>query len=69
MLYSIFDERVQEIKINPVIMLLIFETTAGYFPLKILSVEDGSVYRDINIGVNITTTPCISLAFCDFAVP
>ncbi|GJM95635.1 hypothetical protein PR202_ga12400 [Eleusine coracana subsp. coracana] len=40
-LYSIPDENVQEIKISPGIMLLIYDRTPSYVPLKILSIEDG----------------------------
>ncbi|KAG8048726.1 hypothetical protein GUJ93_ZPchr0009g1383 [Zizania palustris] len=40
-LYSIPDTNVQEIKISPGIMLLIYERTPSYVPLQILSVEDG----------------------------
>lgn len=48
MLYSISDEQVQEIKISPGIMLLIFERTSGHVPLKILSIEDGTVLKSFN---------------------
>jgi len=41
LLYSISDHNVQEIKISPGIMLLIFEHEPGYVPLKILSIETG----------------------------
>ncbi|BAT17233.1 uncharacterized protein [Oryza sativa Japonica Group] len=40
-LYSIPDTNVQEIKISPGIMLLIYERTPCHVPLKILSIEDG----------------------------
>ncbi|KAF7064189.1 hypothetical protein CFC21_070588 [Triticum aestivum] len=40
-LYSIPDTNVQEIKISPGIMLLIYDRTPSYVPLKILSIEDG----------------------------
>ncbi|CAN6338346.1 unnamed protein product [Urochloa humidicola] len=40
-LYSIPDENVQEIKISPGIMLLIYNRAPSYVPLKILSIEDG----------------------------
>ncbi|PKU74682.1 hypothetical protein MA16_Dca004873 [Dendrobium catenatum] len=42
-LYSISDKNVQEIKISPGIMLLICRRNPGYVPLKILSIEDGTV--------------------------
>ncbi|KAG8390197.1 hypothetical protein BUALT_Bualt01G0058500 [Buddleja alternifolia] len=45
MLYSISDKNVQEIKISPGIMLLIFTKTGGGVPLKILSIEDGTVLK------------------------
>ncbi|XP_024527643.1 uncharacterized protein LOC9662931 isoform X2 [Selaginella moellendorffii] len=48
MLYSISDEHVQEIKISPGIMLLIFDRAASHVPLKILSIEDGSVLKAFN---------------------
>ncbi|KAL8154365.1 hypothetical protein V2J09_012125 [Rumex salicifolius] len=48
MLYSISDKNVQEIKISPGIMLLIFNKGASYVPLKILSIEDGSVLKSFN---------------------
>ncbi|XP_019192186.1 PREDICTED: uncharacterized protein LOC109186591 isoform X1 [Ipomoea nil] len=48
MLYSISDKDVQEIKISPGIMLLIFTQASGYVPLKILSIEDGTVLKSFN---------------------
>ncbi|XP_073297689.1 uncharacterized protein [Primulina huaijiensis] len=48
MLYSISDENVQEIKISPGIMLLIFTKTSGGVPLKILSIEDGTVLKSFS---------------------
>ncbi|KAL6581347.1 hypothetical protein OROMI_007270 [Orobanche minor] len=45
MLYSISDKNVQEIKISPGIMLLIFIKTRGSVSLKILSIEDGTVLK------------------------
>ncbi|XP_072972406.1 uncharacterized protein [Typha angustifolia] len=47
-LYSISDKNVHEIKISPGIMLLIFDRTPGYVPLKILSIEDGTVLKSFN---------------------
>ncbi|XP_047306991.1 uncharacterized protein LOC124910402 [Impatiens glandulifera] len=47
MLYSISDKNVQEIKISPGIMLLIFKAS-GHVPLKILSIEDGTVLKSFN---------------------
>jgi WD40 repeat protein len=48
MLYSILDKNVQEIKISPGIMLLIFSKASGHVPLKILSIEDGTVLKSFN---------------------
>ncbi|KAL6988251.1 hypothetical protein U1Q18_013999 [Sarracenia purpurea var. burkii] len=48
MLYSISDKHVQEIKISPGIMLLIFNRAQSHVPLKILSIEDGTVLKDFN---------------------
>ncbi|XP_044481959.1 uncharacterized protein LOC123208462 [Mangifera indica] len=45
MLYSISDKNVQEIKISPGIMLLIFNRSISHVPLKILSIEDGTVLK------------------------
>ncbi|KAJ6818108.1 uncharacterized protein M6B38_407195 [Iris pallida] len=47
-LYSISDKNVQEIKISPGIMLLIYHRSPGYVPLKILSIEDGTVLKSFN---------------------
>ncbi|CAA6658695.1 unnamed protein product [Spirodela intermedia] len=47
-LYSISDKNVQEIKISPGIMLLIFHRAPGYVPLEILSIEDGTVLKSFN---------------------
>ncbi|CAM8949201.1 unnamed protein product [Rhodiola kirilowii] len=48
MLYSISDKDVQEIKISPGIMLLIFNRATSHVPLKILSIEDGTVLKSFN---------------------
>ncbi|XP_039027814.1 uncharacterized protein LOC120161667 [Hibiscus syriacus] len=48
MLYSISDRNVQEIKISPGIMLLIFAKVGGHVPLKILSIEDGTVLKSFS---------------------
>ncbi|KAI3911490.1 hypothetical protein MKW98_010377 [Papaver atlanticum] len=48
MLYSIADENVQEIKFSPGIMLLIFRRFATHVPIKILSIEDGTVLKSFN---------------------
>ncbi|XP_020083064.1 uncharacterized protein LOC109706559 isoform X1 [Ananas comosus] len=47
-LYSISDKNIQEIKISPGIMLLIYQRTPGYVPLTILSIEDGTVLKSFN---------------------
>ncbi|KAJ3675541.1 hypothetical protein LUZ60_004583 [Juncus effusus] len=47
-LYSISDKNVQEIKISPGIMLLIFDRAPSCVPLKILSIEDGTVLKSFN---------------------
>ncbi|KAL6633420.1 hypothetical protein ACP70R_026091 [Stipagrostis hirtigluma subsp. patula] len=41
-LYSICDKNIQEIKISPGIMLVIYQKTNCHVPLKILSIEDGT---------------------------
>ncbi|CAH8369791.1 unnamed protein product [Eruca vesicaria subsp. sativa] len=48
MLYSISYKHVQEIKISPGIMLLIFKKATSHVPLKILSIEDGTVLKSFN---------------------
>eukprot|EP00894_Picocystis_sp_ML_P002756 jgi/Pico_ML_1/53273/g3845.t1 len=48
LLFEIRDSRVQEIKISPGIMLLIFERMANHVPLKILSIEDGTELKAFN---------------------
>ncbi|KAF5805621.1 putative transcription factor WD40-like family [Helianthus annuus] len=48
MLYSIADRNVQEIKISPGIMLLIYNKASSHVPLKILSIEDGTVLKSFN---------------------
>ncbi|OIV96893.1 hypothetical protein TanjilG_00475 [Lupinus angustifolius] len=48
MLYSISDKNVQEIKTSPGIMLLIFSKESSHVPLKILSIEDGTVLKSFN---------------------
>ncbi|KVI04346.1 hypothetical protein Ccrd_017343 [Cynara cardunculus var. scolymus] len=48
LLYSISDKSVQEIKISPGIMLLIYNKASGHVPLKILSIEDGTVLKSFN---------------------
>ncbi|KAJ7959493.1 Transducin/WD40 repeat-like superfamily protein [Quillaja saponaria] len=48
MLYSISDRNVQEIKISPGIMLLIFAKASSHVSLKILSIEDGTVLKSFS---------------------
>ncbi|XP_078445246.1 uncharacterized protein LOC144714385 isoform X2 [Wolffia australiana] len=48
LLYSISDSNIHEIKISPGVMLLIFKRSSGHVPLKILSIEDGTVLRSFN---------------------
>ncbi|GJY36838.1 hypothetical protein Tco_0422216 [Tanacetum coccineum] len=48
LLYSISDKNVQEIKISPGIMLLIYNKAVSHVPLKILSIEDGTVLKSFN---------------------
>ncbi|KAL2558443.1 uncharacterized protein Fot_03182 [Forsythia ovata] len=48
MLYSSSDENVEEIKISPGIMLLIFTKASSHVPLKILSIEYGTVLESLN---------------------
>ncbi|KAL2558328.1 Transducin/WD40 repeat-like superfamily protein [Forsythia ovata] len=48
MLYSSSDENVEEIKISPGIMLLILTKASSHVPLKILSIEDGTVLESFN---------------------
>ncbi|KAG8078297.1 hypothetical protein GUJ93_ZPchr0007g4100 [Zizania palustris] len=45
LLYSISDKNVQEIKISPGIMLLIYSRKKGCIPLEILSIEDGKCLK------------------------
>nr|CAB3464905.1 unnamed protein product [Digitaria exilis] len=48
LLYSVSDKNVQEIKISPGIMLLIYTRTSSSVPLKILSIEDGTVLKSFS---------------------
>ncbi|KAL9239898.1 hypothetical protein vseg_014174 [Gypsophila vaccaria] len=52
MLYSIPDKNIQEIKISPGIMLLIFTKETSHVPLKILSIEDGTVLKSFKHLIN-----------------
>jgi len=47
-LYAVSDRGVQEIKISPGIMLLIFDRQASHVPLKLLSIEDGRVMKSFH---------------------
>eukprot|EP00899_Mesostigma_viride_P006660 jgi/Mesvir1/15996/Mv08301-RA.1 len=46
--YTIRDVGIQEIKISPGIMLLIFERAASHIPMKVLSIETGEVLLELN---------------------
>ncbi|GLJ10663.1 hypothetical protein SUGI_0132640 [Cryptomeria japonica] len=50
LLYSISDKNVEEIKISPGIMLLIFKkpSNGSHVPLKISNIEDGTVLKSFN---------------------
>lgn len=48
MLYSISDKHVQEIKMSLGIMLLILNKSSSHVPLKILSIEEGTVLKSFN---------------------
>ncbi|KAJ3669106.1 hypothetical protein LUZ60_011056 [Juncus effusus] len=48
LLYSISDKSVEEIKISPGIMLLIYTRNSSYVPLKILNIEDGTMLKSFN---------------------
>lgn len=48
MLYSISEKNIEEIKISPGIMLLIFARSSGFIPLKILSIDDGTVLKSFD---------------------
>ncbi|KAK1399715.1 putative pterin-4-alpha-carbinolamine dehydratase-like [Heracleum sosnowskyi] len=47
-LYSISGEDVQDIKMSPGLMLLIYTIAGSHVPLKILSIADGSVVKSFN---------------------
>ncbi|EES07638.1 hypothetical protein BDA96_04G342600 [Sorghum bicolor] len=47
-LYSICDKNIQEIKISPGIMLVIYQKTNYHVPLTILSIEDGTPLKTFN---------------------
>ncbi|KNC55503.1 uncharacterized protein AMSG_01768 [Thecamonas trahens ATCC 50062] len=46
LLYEVQDTRIQEIKISPGIMLLIYPRTTSHVPLKILNIETGEVLKE-----------------------
>eukprot|EP00850_Spirogloea_muscicola_P005793 SM000027S09574 [mRNA] locus=s27:100260:103268:+ [translate_table: standard] len=48
LLYSVANKNVQEIKISPGIMLLIFNRQPSHVTLTILSIEDGTVLKRFN---------------------
>ena len=47
-LYKLPEDDITEIKISPGIMLLILNRKEGHVPLKILSIEDGTVLQKFN---------------------
>ena len=47
-LYKLPEDDITEIKISPGIMLLILNRKEGHVPLKILSIEDGTVRQKFN---------------------
>ncbi|KAL2570091.1 hypothetical protein AAZV13_18G166600 [Glycine max] len=49
LLYSISDKHVQDIKISPGIMLLIFNRIGGHILHKIISIEDDTVLKTFMI--------------------
>lgn len=51
-LYSISDNDVQEIKISPGIMLLIYDRKNNQIPLEILSIEDGNRLKSFKHQLN-----------------
>ena len=48
LLFTLPDDGVTEIKISPGIMLLIHARQGGYVPLRILSIEDGTLLKKFN---------------------
>ncbi|CAM8893029.1 unnamed protein product [Rhodiola kirilowii] len=48
LLYNVAGKNVQEIKISPGIMLIIYNRACSHVPLKILSIEDGTVLMEFN---------------------
>lgn len=48
LIYSVADKNISEIKISPGIMLLIYDRVPSHVPLKILSIEDGTVLKAFN---------------------
>ncbi|VFQ81107.1 unnamed protein product [Cuscuta campestris] len=52
LLYSISDKNVEEIKISPGIMLLIYTRDSFFVPLKIISIEDGTILKSFNHLLN-----------------
>eukprot|EP00007_Cunea_sp_BSH-02190019_P003072 CAMPEP_0174235938 /NCGR_PEP_ID=MMETSP0417-20130205/5224_1 /TAXON_ID=242541 /ORGANISM="Mayorella sp, Strain BSH-02190019" /LENGTH=568 /DNA_ID=CAMNT_0015314517 /DNA_START=198 /DNA_END=1901 /DNA_ORIENTATION=+ len=48
LLYSVHDERIEELKMSPGVMLLIYQRSANLLPLKLVSVETGEVLKSFN---------------------
>lgn len=52
LLYTIFDDLVQEIKISPGIILLVYNRQESHVPIRILNIENGDKVKDINHLLN-----------------
>lgn len=52
LLYTIVDDNIQEIKISPGVMLLIYNRHESYVPIRILNVENGRKLKEINHLLN-----------------
>jgi WD40 repeat protein len=48
LLYSVHDERIEELKMSPGVMLLIYQRTENSLPLKLVSVETGEVLKSFS---------------------
>lgn len=52
LLYSISDDRIDEVKISPGILLLIYNRAESHIPIRILDIATGKCVRDMNHLVN-----------------
>lgn len=52
LLYTIADENIQEIKISPGVMLLIYHRQESHVPIRMLNVESGKKLKEINQLLN-----------------